>query len=201
MPRTPGPLFSKLIRPAPSDDLLLRRIAMHSAPSTTHSYGGTPCREWQRSTRGGFGRSWNGVRQEDNHRIVHRIVNGPIPEGHHVLHYCDNPPCSEPSHLWTGTVADNMADKMRKGRGGHEKMRGSKRGPSPQRGTKHPKVKITEAEVLAIRALPTTRYTALPVEFTKPGGGINWSAVARHYQISDSLARGIIARRNWAWLR
>lgn len=34
-----------------------------------------------------------------------------------ALHHCDTPPCYEPEHLYEGTMADNMRDKMRRGRG------------------------------------------------------------------------------------
>ena len=33
-----------------------------------------------------------------------------------MLHRCDNPPCINPDHLFTGTHADNMLDKAQKGR-------------------------------------------------------------------------------------
>ncbi len=54
------------------------------------------------------------------HRFSWVLHNGPIPEQEDelcVLHRCDNPPCSNPSHLWLGTRAENMVDKEAKGRG------------------------------------------------------------------------------------
>lgn len=70
---------------------------------------------------GGFQYSVNGQRRSEYaHRFAWKLMNGPIPNGLHVLHDCpdgDNPICVR--HLWLGTHADNMHDKEKKGRANH----------------------------------------------------------------------------------
>jgi hypothetical protein len=51
------------------------------------------------------------------HRVAWEMFNAePIPEGMHVLHRCDNPPCFNPHHLFLGTDLDNFQDRLKKGR-------------------------------------------------------------------------------------
>jgi hypothetical protein len=77
------------------------------------------------------------------HRVSFRAFFGSIPDGQHVLHRCDNRACFNPTHLFSGSQLDNMRDMMDKGRGG---IRGA------QRGSRHHKTKLTDADALAIRA-------------------------------------------------
>jgi len=83
----------------------------------------TPCREYQgRRHEWGYGmvsrRLPGATRNRDVtlHRWMWVLVNGPIPEGMHVCHRCDNPPCFRLDHLFLGTNAENTADSKAKGR-------------------------------------------------------------------------------------
>jgi len=51
------------------------------------------------------------------HRVSWTLHYGAIPARLYVLHRCDNPPCTNPSHILLGTAADNSVDMARKRRG------------------------------------------------------------------------------------
>lgn len=83
------------------------------------------CHEWGGATSPkGYGRVGANGRNTLAHRIAWELANGPIPDGLHVLHHCDNPPCCQTKptegypdgHLFLGTNADNSADRDAKGR-------------------------------------------------------------------------------------
>ena len=97
------------------------------------------------------------------HRVSWELHKGPIPEGDHVLHRCDNPTCVNPEHLFLGTRADNTIDMILKGRG--------------------KKAKLTREDVLAIRADPrgckklARVYGVHPTQITRLRSGEQWAFV------------------------
>lgn len=51
------------------------------------------------------------------HRLAYENLVGPLLPDEEVLHRCDNPSCSEPSHLFKGTQSENVKDMRSKRRG------------------------------------------------------------------------------------
>ncbi len=82
------------------------------------------------------------------HRLSFALNVGDLSDTDCVLHRCDNPPCINPEHLFKGTIADNVADMMAKGR--HRTGYGSAIEP----GEMHSTAKLTEDQARAIKASP-----------------------------------------------
>ena len=79
--------------------------------------GPDECWGWRGSlSEQGYGDIGLDRRHYRAHRISWQIHNGAIPPGLFVLHKCDNPPCTNPHHLFLGTARDNTHDAMAKGR-------------------------------------------------------------------------------------
>lgn len=106
------------------------------------SRGEDGCWHWTGSVTRRYGniriasKAFAGKQTERAHRVAWMLERGPIPEGGHVLHRCDNPICVNPAHLFIGDDSSNVADKVAKGR--H---------PSGERA---PGAKLTERDVRLI---------------------------------------------------
>ena len=64
----------------------------------------------------GYGRFQANKKMKIAHRASWEIYYGEIPKGICVLHKCDNPRCTNPKHLFLGTIQDNNADMIKKNR-------------------------------------------------------------------------------------
>jgi DNA-directed RNA polymerase subunit RPC12/RpoP len=99
------------------------------------------CWEWNgRRDSNGYGRIDIKGFPRLAHRLMFELINGWSPKA--VCHSCDNPSCCNPSHLWAGTQADNVADMISKGR----------RNVPIRRGASVNTSKLTEQDVLLIVA-------------------------------------------------
>jgi hypothetical protein len=95
----------------------------------------------------GYGEFVMPDRKMPAHRAAYEIVVGPIPEGLVVRHKCDNRACCNPKHLETGTHADNVRDRVIRGRSAIGEDAG--------------RAILTEADVHRIRTTPRSEWRVL----------------------------------------
>jgi hypothetical protein len=137
----------------------------------------TGCWLWMGGLAGGTGYPVvrNGDTNVGAHRLMASLVYGELPSGIDACHRCDVRACINPTHLFLGTRAENLDDMRRKGRANDPK------------GVRHPKAKLTEADVHAIRA-------AL-------AAGVPSVVLGRRYNVAANTILSIKSGRNWKSLR
>lgn len=104
------------------------------------------------------------------HRQAWTVVHGD-PGAWQVLHRCDVRACINVDHMFLGTNADNVADKMAKGR------------QANTAGERNGRAKLTTDQVRAIRASTETN-----------------TAIARRLGVSHQTVSQIRLRKRWAHL-
>lgn len=166
------------------------------------SHMDTQCWVWTAARSStGYGAFTYANQLTSTHRISWILTNGPIPNRSLcVCHHCDNRSCCNPDHLFLGTRADNNADCVAKGRSAVGDKNGSRKHPerlirgSDHFSAKHPErlargesngmAKLTEDQVIAIRAL----YAS---------GGISQRSLAAKFGVTQPLIKGITKRQTW----
>ncbi len=139
----------------------------------------------RRCDKGGYGVMRRNYRHDRAHRIAYQLTHGPIPPGMCVCHTCDNPPCCNPMHLWLGTHAENVQDRMLKGREARGDRSSYRLHPdSYSRGSARYNARLTEAKVVAMRA----RYTE---------AGVLLADLAAEFGCSIPTAHNVVARKSW----
>lgn len=98
---------------APIDEARLRELVLDGVEADTN--GG--CWLWRKAMSGnGYGQMKIKRVAKPAHREAYKAWKGPIPEGLHVLHSCDNALCVNPDHLSVGTRSMNMTQARQRGR-------------------------------------------------------------------------------------
>ena len=111
-----SPKHRKGPRPKPLFERFWSRVRFPDEPKEGDCWNWTALK-----TKAGYGIMGVGRRPDLKNAYAHRLSwqmqHGPILNGLHVCHSCDNPSCVRPDHLFLGTAGDNMRDMWSKGRG------------------------------------------------------------------------------------
>jgi HNH endonuclease len=104
------------------------------------------------------------------HRVSYELHVAPIPPDLCVLHKCDVRSCTNPTHLFLGTKADNNRDKIMKRRQAH--------------GESHHWAKLTQAQADLIRAIHA--------------GEASMQQISALFGVSRALVSLVLQNKIWA---
>lgn len=134
------------------------------------------CWLWTGPTNGRYGKisaGGRGGKLLSVHRVAwEAMFRSEVPEGMQVCHTCDVPLCVNPDHLFIGTMADNNADKVAKGRqrcGDHH-------------GENNPCAHLNWLQVRVIRRL---------------AGHLSQDKIATYFNVWQSSVSRAILRKTW----
>ena len=135
---------------------------------------GKNCWEWKGATYvKGYGEIGVTNQLIGAHRVSWQIHYGPIPKGLCVLHRCDNPPCTNPKHLFLGTKGDNNRDKVKKWRHRY--------------GVHHHLTTLTESQIAQIKKYGQARL-------------VPFMHLAKIFRTSEMTIHNIVKNRTWRYI-
>jgi hypothetical protein len=138
----------------------------------------TDCWNWTGSMGShGYGTLSVDGNPRTTHRLAWELTTGPIPDGMHVLHHCDNRRCCNPSHLFLGTNLDNIQDMVKKGR----QSKGASK--NAKKGEENVTAVLTAEQVLDIRR--------------RVGNGEHQRDIAKEYGVSQGHVSNLVRRVTW----
>ena len=164
-------------KPAENLDLQKLLVEKFRAGIVSEPSGCWTCSTAGYSHESGYGRidvtrSRQGTVRKFVHRVSYEHFNGPIPSNMVVCHSCDNRKCCNPSHLFLGTQAENLADMVNKGRSRY--------------GEKHHNAVLSSETVAEIRSL---------------SGRIPQSKIAVMFGVKQPTISDIVRGKKWSHLR
>ncbi len=144
--------------------------------------GPSECWLWNAyRNRCGYGRVRVQNKMCSAHREAYEASNGrDSAAGLVVRHKCDVRACVNPAHLEIGTVADNNRDMFARGRRVFIRLNGETNGSA----------KLTEADVLAIRAAHVRGSSTHSLR-----------AIGQRFGIAHSIVSRIVNRQLWAHVK
>lgn len=170
-------------RPKPLADPLPRfwTFVQHTSADEPNA-----CWIWTGKTDKGYGKFWYRGRSVTASRFAYERFVGPIPPGLNVCHHCDTPACVRPTHLFLGTVKDNTAAAIQKGRFDPQHLKHARKA----RGAANCNTKLTEEQVRAIRAEYARGIAPSPSPVSLRG-------LAKRYGVAKYAIFSIVHRLTW----
>lgn len=161
------------------------------------SYIETPCWIWTGATdKDGYGKFGTQRASGRASRLVLLATHGFTTL--HACHHCDNPACVRPIHIWAGTVADNNADCVSKGRvAAGDKITKNRRHASGARNGRHTKPERTcRGEQHPCAKLDADMVRRIRAEYAT--GGVGTRSLAIKYGVARNAIRSVLSGRSWA---
>lgn len=131
---------------------------------------------------------FDGSRYTGGNRASWLLNVGPIPYGMYVCHRCDNRACVRPSHLFLGTLRENMLDRHAKGRSANGDSSGRRSKPMSYPYASHRK--LTDAQISEIfsrknsgesNAILMKEFGVSKSAINRIASGLTWGHITRAY--------------------